>query len=235
MVTLCSGPGDALTAGLADCALATLSAVCCALVTAVLVSPNCCCSCWIFCWSCSCVFWSCSWVCSSFCTLSPNCSTTFFKALKSSALTWAEAGWGRAAPITQAAATVPKIKEGIFMGGILGCLVSAVFLEIFQDLPGLRRGKVGPDPHVRHDRLPLGRGKLGGIPFRVTPIAVDLIQLGAGEFLSLRPFGRLGRGHFKFRGLSDGRICVRPRDDGRRENDQGQQCEENPRTPCQLD
>jgi hypothetical protein len=83
----------------------------------------------------------------------------------------------------QAAAKVPKIWEGIFIGGILGCLVSAVFLEIFENLPGLRRWEVGPDAHVDHDRLPLGRGKFGGIPLRMTPITVELIQLRARELL----------------------------------------------------
>src|SRR5208283_3237723 len=109
----------------------------------------------------------------------------FFKALKSSVLTWAETGWGKATAIKQAAANVPKIGVMIFIIGILGCLVSAVFLEVFEDLPGLGRRNVGPDTHVGHDRLPLARRKFGGITLGVASIAVDLIQLGAGKFLFL--------------------------------------------------
>ena len=68
------------------------------------------------------------------------------------------------------------------MGKILGALVSAVFLEILQNYLRLRRGEVGPHAHVQHQGFPLGRRKLGGIAFRVAAVAIDGVQLGAGEF-----------------------------------------------------
>ena len=58
----------------------------------------------------------------------------------------------------------------------------------------LRCGEIGPHPHVEHDRLPLGRGELGGIAFRVAAGAIDGVQLGAGEFGLLRFLFRFGMG-----------------------------------------
>ena len=55
--------------------------------------------------------------------------------------------------------------------------MSGILLEIFQDLPGLVRGKVSPHAHVNHDRLPLPWRELRGIALRVAPIAVDGIQV----------------------------------------------------------
>jgi len=55
----------------------------------------------------------------------------------------------------------------------LAILVSGVFLEILQDLPGLRSGQVGSDAHVDHDGFPLARRELGGKPFLMAAAAVD--------------------------------------------------------------
>jgi hypothetical protein len=70
-----------------------------------------------------------------------------------------------------------KTMEGIFIviSWFLDGLVSAVFLEIFQNLPGLGSGQIRPHPHVHHKRFPLGGCPLGGIPFRMTTVAVDLV------------------------------------------------------------
>ena len=62
-------------------------------------------------------------------------------------------------------------------------LIPGIFLKEFEDLLRLRCGEIGPHPHVEHDRLPLGRRELGGVAFRVAAVAIDGVQLGAGEFL----------------------------------------------------
>ena len=114
------------------------------------------------------------------------------------------------------------------MDGVLCCLVSAVLLQILEYFPGLRRGNVGPHSHVGHNGLPLRRGKLGGIPLRMAPVAIDLIQLGAGELFLRHIFG-----WFDGFNLSGRRVSV-TRDnkgDGGRENYRGEQCQKDSRTP----
>ena len=107
------------------------------------------------------------------------------------------------------------------MNGFLGCLVSAVLLQILEYFLGLRGRDVGSDAHVGHNRLPLGRGEFGRIPFRMTPIAVDLIQLGARQLL--RHF--LGFDSHNFSGWHIG-IARDNIGDGRRENYQSKQGQE---------
>jgi hypothetical protein len=104
-------------------------------------------------------------------------------ALKSSSLIIAAARGVRATPNAQPATATPEIKEDIFMINFLVDLVSSVCLKIFEDYLCLRRGKIGPHPHVEHDGLPLGSREFGGVALRMAARAIDGVQLGAGEFL----------------------------------------------------
>jgi hypothetical protein len=103
-----------------------------------------------------------------------------FKALKSSSLIIAAARGVRATPNAQPAIATPEIKEDIFMIIFEVDSVSAVFLEIFEDFLRLRRGEVGPHPHVQHDGFPLGRREFGGVALGMAACAIDGVQLGAG-------------------------------------------------------
>ena len=65
----------------------------------------------------------------------------------------------------------------------MGRLPATVFLEILQNDSRVFGREIGSDAHVQQNGLPLGRGSLGWVAFRVTAIAMHGVKLGTGKLM----------------------------------------------------